>query len=691
MPADASSRRVRLGHACASEPMPLSRLTALLSALWFRISLSVRARIAVLALIPVVGFAANGLNFMTSEHEVGHAFDSVRRAGALAEASRDFKGALATMQASARDMATRPARGPIKDFQEAYDFALDSLARIETVVDASERADIGALREQLSRLKASFADLQKLQESFGLADSEGIRGRMVAGMAGVERLINSGLHEFAEADGKKLLFSLVVMRRLEADYRLNRLQYLQQMFADEVQTLGESLDAAAAPADVKAELRGRVKAYADAFEEWSERVDKAVPMVTLMNADSALIVPVADRIIASARAKAVAAAAVLDASQDQTKRMIVGVGVAVVTLGLLLSYFIGAGITRPLHRLAGAMARLAKGNTAVDIPATDARDEIGRMARTVIVFRDNAIERERLAGTQAEATRDRERRAEVIGGTIARFERQVDQALAKLREAAQRLEITAAAVNGAADSVSTEARDARERVGTAADNVTGAAGAAEELAASIGEIAAQAASATEVARRAVDEVQDTVKTMAELGSTATRIGEVLGLIQAIAAQTNLLALNATIEAARAGEAGRGFAVVASEVKSLAGQTAKATEDIAMQIGAIQSSAGDAGEAIGQVNDIIAEMSGIAASVAAAVEEQNAAVAAIAEGVNRASAEARSGTAAMERVASASTDARSTAGEVKALADALAAEAERLDAEVRRFLADVRAA
>jgi methyl-accepting chemotaxis protein len=656
----------------------------------FRMTLSVRARIAVLALIPVVGFVANGLNFMSSEDTVERAFDSVRRAATLAEASRDFKGALATMQASARDMATRPARELIKDFEDAYDVALDGLDRA-VAAQPSERASIDTLRVDVSALLAKFVDLQKLQESFGLTDSEGFRGRMVAGMAGVERVINSGLPELSDADAKRLLFSLVVMRRLEADYRLNRYQYLQQIFDAERQKFDEALDEVAAPEAVKTQLRARVKSYADAFAEWSERVDKAAPMVTLMNADAALILSAADKIIASASEKATAAAAVLASSQDRTKRMIVGVGVAVVTLGLALSYFIGRGITRPLHRLAGAMARLAKGNTAVDIPATGARDEIGKMARSVIVFRDNAIERERLVGTQAEASRDRERRAEAIGRTIERFERQVDQALAKLRDAAQRLETTAAAVNGAADCVSAEARDARERVGTAADHVTTAAGSAEELTASIGEIAGQAASATEVAGRAVAEVHDTVKTMTELGSTATRIGEVLGLIQAIAAQTNLLALNATIEAARAGEAGRGFAVVAAEVKSLAGQTAKATEDIAMQIGAIQSSAGDAGEAIGQVDVIIKEMSGIAASVAAAVEEQNAAVASIAEGVSRASAEARSGTAAMDRVASASADARSTAGEVKALADALAAEAESLDAEVRRFLADVRAA
>ena len=158
--------------------------------------------------------------------------------------------------------------------------------------------------------------------------------------------------------------------------------------------------------------------------------------------------------------------------------------------------------------------------------------------------------------------------------------------------------------------------------------------------------------------------------MTELGGAATRIGEVIGLIQAIAGQTNLLALNATIEAARAGEAGRGFAVVASEVKSLAGQTAQATEEIAEQIGAIQSAAADAAQAIEQVNAIITDMSAIASTVSVTVEEQNAAVSSIADGVNRASLEAQTGAQAMSRVAGASTDARATAGDVKSLADTL---------------------
>jgi methyl-accepting chemotaxis protein len=403
------------------------------------------------------------------------------------------------------------------------------------------------------------------------------------------------------------------------------------------------------------------------------------------------MMPRADEIIERARETAKTASSGLTASQAGTRTGIIAVGIAMVALGLGLSWLIGRSITRPLNGLASVMKRLADGDTSARIPATQAQDEIGEMARTVIVFRDTTIERENLARTQAEAGRAKEVRSDTIAMTINHFNQSVGNALGKLRAASLKLEMSSGDLNKSADVMSAEAHTAKQRVTAASDNVTAAASSVEELAASIGEIASQAAKSTDVAGRAVSEAQRTVVTMTELGAAATRIGEVVGLIQAIAGQTNLLALNATIEAARAGESGRGFAVVASEVKSLAGQTAKATEEIAQQIGSIQSAAADAAQAIEQVNDIIRDMSSIATMVAATVDQQNSAVASIAEGVSRASGEARTGAEAMSRVAGVTTDARATALDVKSLADAVAVEAEGLEAEVRQFLDNVQAA
>jgi methyl-accepting chemotaxis protein len=652
---------------------------------------SVRARIITLAAIPVVGFLVNGIAYTAGEREVEHAFTTADRAGALAEVSREFRGTLIQMRVRTRDFASRSSQESIHGFETTHDNAVRTFGRIEAAVDASTRQKFAPLKAQLEEIAAQFDDLARNQKILGFTESEGIRDSMAKAGTSVERIIHEDMSWLTEGDAHKLLLSLLKMRRFEAEYRLTRSTLMQIVFFDEFKKFTAIIDEVVGAEVLKQQLAQQVKAYSDTFAQWIAFTDKVGPPVAIIEYNIKNMIPVADEIIGSAKIYTNAASAALTTSQQRTRTIIITVGIAAVLIGLGFSWLIGRSIARPLKGLADVMKRLADGDVSAKIPATRASDEIGAMARTVIVFRDNMIERERLTADQTRSAREKEQRSESVAGAIGTFRSSIQQALGNLRGTAHQLETSSAKLNSAANAVTAESRTAESRVSAASQNVTSAAGSVEELAASIGEIAGRAAKSTEVAARAVSEARRTAQTMTELGGAATRIGEVIGLIQAIAGQTNLLALNATIEAARAGEAGRGFAVVASEVKSLAAQTARATAEIAGQIGAIQSAAVDSAQAIEQVNAIITDMAAIASTVSVTVEEQNAAVSSIADGVNRASLEAQTGAQAMSRVAGASTDARATAADVKSLADTLSAEAENLDAEVQRFLAGVQAA
>jgi methyl-accepting chemotaxis protein len=653
--------------------------------------LSVRGRIIVLGVIPVIGFLANGLAFLSGDAEVGNAFDSVHRNTIVSDASRDLKTGLLTMRARTIQFVARPSDAEVKDFDEGQDLAIRSLDLIQSTLTSSQQDMITPLRITVRDLKTSFASLVREQKSLGFSDTEGVTANLIAASDGVEKIIHDDLSWVGEVDRGRMLMSLLTMRRYEIEYRLTRNHAAERAFLDEIKNFNELFDSVDGAPSMKEKLTQEVQNYSYAFAQWVACTDNIAPLVSLISHDTENVLPEADKIIATARTDAADAASALAASRTRTRQFIIWVDLAVILIVLGFSWRIGRSITEPLDELGRAMKRLADGDTSAKLPSSDASDEIGAMARTVVVFRDNMIERERLAAVAHETNAAREQRGEAIAASIHRFRSSIERALDRLREASGRLEGASSGMNTAADAVSAEAKAAENSVGAASVNVTTVASSMEELAVSISEIAAHATKSTDVATRAVAESKRTVTTMSELGNAANRIGEVIGLIQAIAGQTNLLALNATIEAARAGEAGRGFAVVASEVKSLAAQTARATEDIASQIGSIQSATADAAQAIEQVSSIIDDMSEIAAVVASTVEEQNNAVSSIAEGVNRASNEARNGSDAMSRVAGASHGARATAADVKALAAALATEAENLQGEVRRFLDDVQAA
>ncbi len=347
-------------------------------------------------------------------------------------------------------------------------------------------------------------------------------------------------------------------------------------------------------------------------------------------------------------------------------------------------------VTRPLGRMTGAMERLAAGDKQIEIAWTGRADEIGGMARALGVFRENAIENERLQHERSEReSRTLEEKRGSMLELADRFEAQVTGVVEAVAGEIRQMEGIAGRMAETADQGTQKSAAVAAASREATSNVTTVAMAAEELSASISEIGRQAGQSADISGRAVEQAIRTDETVRGLTEAAGRIGEVVDLINDVAGQTNLLALNATIEAARAGEAGKGFAVVANEVKNLANQTAKATEEISKQIAAVQDETRDAVDDIQGIRDIIGELNDISMTIAAAVEEQGISTKEIARNVQQAAAGTEEVNANIESVSTAAGDTGSAARQVMTATESLAQRAGELSREFARFLAGIR--
>jgi methyl-accepting chemotaxis protein len=391
----------------------------------------------------------------------------------------------------------------------------------------------------------------------------------------------------------------------------------------------------------------------------------------------------------------------LDAAKDHTSALHSSAQRSLMLqLGLLASAFaltfgamtaVSRRVIKPLHNMRDAMLKVAAGDLTVDTGYAERRDEIGALAGALDTFKQQAADKVRIEQQERERNAGATARQQTIEAYVGEFESMVRQTLHELGDASSQMRTTSSGLSAVSRQTNERVQIAEKASGEASMSVESVASASQQLSASIDDISRQAAHAAGIASRAVNQARETDGTVQGLAKTAGRIGEVVGLINTIAAQTNLLALNATIEAARAGEAGRGFAVVASEVKSLASQTAKATEDISEQIADIQKVAGDAIDAIKGIGSIIGEVNEVATAIAAAVQQQGAATQEISRSTQHAAQGTKNVSDNITGVRADADAAAAAAENVKHASETLETQGQQLGSQVTEFLGKIRAA
>ncbi|MGX4773359.1 methyl-accepting chemotaxis protein [Bradyrhizobium guangdongense] len=653
------------------------------------LSIRLTHKVMAIGLFGLLGLVAFGAIFEIGSLSQDASRDAASRARAIADLNKQLS------------IEMLEARRDEKNFQqrrnESYAKAhAELIGPIERDFDEIERlmsaGGMGALAETMKqaqqgfkRYAADFNSLVAAETRLGLNETLGLSGSLRVAVHDIEAKLK-------QVDDPRSTSWMLMMRRHEKDFMLRRdRKYLAEL-KKAAGEFSNAIELVAVPTAVMNDITAKLQKYQAEFAAWAETAQQSAALDAAMMKTFREIEPVMAEVRSAVEATYRQADAAEAATRDAVRFwMVIAFGVTIVVLAAV-GFLLGRSISKALSGMVDAMARLARGELSIAVPGVGRKDEIGEMAGAVEVFRTNMMEAERLRAEQAEAdARAREQRRADMKRLADGFEGAVGEIIETVSSAATELEASSNTLTQAAERGNELATAVAAASEEASANVQSVSSASEEMTSSISEISRQVQESARVADVAVGQAQRTNARVAELTKAASRIGDVVELINTIAAQTNLLALNATIEAARAGEAGKGFAVVATEVKALAEQTAKATGEISQHIGAIQTATEDSVGAIKEIGDTIARMSEVSSVIAAAVEEQGAATQEISRNIQHAAQGTSDVSANIGEVQRGASETGAASAQVHSAAQSLSQESTRLKSEVARFLDSVRAA
>ena len=592
---------------------------------------SLRVQIGLLVTLAGLVFGLSALIQLNSKHQAAASLEAATSQHRLLDLAADVDVGLLQARRHEKNFLLRHDAASQKEHAEAIaamEKALAGMAAVLAPDQGDKRAQVDTVQGAVERYVTAFRAMVALQTKAGLDYSDGALGEMRDAAGKIDAAVG-------QTDQPRLGIPLLLMCRAEQEFLARRVDQDRADWATRADGFQRAVQSSGLEPATQGLILDRLATYRSAFQSAADALQAVAAAEKVMaQVHRQVLEPSLNALEAQTRGDMAAAQERADrvtAQADRLSTVIETGGFAVV---VVVGWLLGRSIYRPLNDMTQVMQRLAAGGTGIVIPAQDRRDEVGGMARSVHVFSDAMREAERLRLAQEEDHRQaaREKAAALLAmaddfdASVKTKVAEVDQATLGIRATAQAMALRSERSGSRSLDVGEAARITHERAAVAAE-------ATRQLALAVNEIARQVGHSTAIAQKTVHEVNDTALQMNGLSGSVQSIGEIVQLINDIAAQTNLLALNATIEAARAGEAGKGFAVVAGEVKNLASQTAKATEEIARQVTEIQESSRRMGASITGVVDIIRSLDEISSAIAGAVQEQEASTREIASNID----------------------------------------------------------